>query len=95
MTKALEKLIVFLLFSLIEKWLKEMSRLFTRRLLIKRLKNYSNSLVIRGRQFITVVRYLLLTKLEKFKNSDSIQKSVIYICVSFSVLHIGLSLPSF
>ena len=95
MTKALEKLIVFLLFSLIEKWLKEMSRLFTRRLLIRRLKNYSNSLVIRGRQFITVVRYLLLTKLEKFKNSDSIQKSVIYICVSFSVLHIGLSLPSF
>lgn len=62
---------VFLLFSLIEKWLKEMSRLFTRRLLIRRLKNYSNSLVIRDRQFITVVRYLLLTKLEKFKNSDN------------------------
>ena len=71
MTKTLEKLIVFLLFSLIEKWLKEMSRLFTRRLLIRRLKNYSNLLVIRDRQFITVVRYLLLTKLEKFKNSDN------------------------
>ena len=66
MTKTLEKLIVFLLFSLIEKWLKEVSRLFTRRLLIRRLKNYSNSLVIRERQFITVVRYLLVTKLEKF-----------------------------
>ena len=31
------------------------------------IQNYSNSLVIRGRQFITVVRYLLLNKLEKFK----------------------------
>ena len=27
--------------------------------------------------------------------SPRIQKSVLYICVSFSVLHIGLSLPSF
>ena len=27
--------------------------------------------------------------------SNRVQKSVLYICVSFSVLHIGLSLPSF
>ena len=27
--------------------------------------------------------------------SPRVQKSVLYICVSFSVLHIGLSLPSF
>ena len=27
--------------------------------------------------------------------SHRVQKSVLYICVSFSILHIGLSLPSF
>ena len=29
------------------------------------------------------------------KKYTGVQKSVLYICVSFSVLHIGLSLPSF
>ena len=48
-----------------------MSRLLTRRLLISQLKNYSNLLVVSERQFITIVRYWLLTKLEKFKNSDN------------------------
>lgn len=48
MTKTQETLIKPFV-SLIEKWLKEMSKLFTRRSLISQLKNYSDLLAIRER----------------------------------------------
>ena len=39
--------------------------------------------------------YAVLSKHPILTFSHRVQKSVLYICVSFSVLHIGLSLPSF
>ena len=39
--------------------------------------------------------YAVLLKHPTLAFSHRVQKSVLYICVSFSVLHIGLSLPSF
>ena len=39
--------------------------------------------------------HAVLSKHPTLAFSHRVQKSVLYICVSFSVLHIGLSLPSF
>ena len=39
--------------------------------------------------------HAVLSKHPTLAFSRRVQKSVLYICVSFSVLHIGLSLPSF
>ena len=39
--------------------------------------------------------HAVLSKHSTLAFSHRVQKSVLYICVSFSVLHIGLSLPSF
>ena len=39
--------------------------------------------------------HAILSKHPTLAFSHRVQKSVLYICVSFSVLHIGLSLPSF
>ena len=39
--------------------------------------------------------HAVLSKYLPLAFSHRVQKSVLYICVSFSVLHIGLSLPSF